>query len=59
MLLTAESWKSVVIDGALKDRGMASFSRFLTPADAEDIRAYVLSEAKAGASAAAPAAPKS
>ena len=47
MLLSAESWKSVVIDGALKDRGMASFDRFLSPQDAEDIRAYVLSEAKA------------
>lgn len=56
MLLTADSWKSVVIDGALKDRGMASFSRFLTPKDAEDVRAYVLSEARAAA--AAPAASK-
>jgi len=45
MLLTAESFRSVVIDGALKDRGMASFARFLTPQEAEDIRAYIISEA--------------
>jgi len=56
MLLTAENWKSVVIDGASKDRGMASFSRFLKPSDAEDVRAYVLSEARAAQ--AAPAAAK-
>jgi quinohemoprotein ethanol dehydrogenase len=46
MLLTAEDFKSVVIDGARKHNGMASFSRFMTPADAEDIRAYIISEAK-------------
>lgn len=45
MLLAAESWKSVVIDGALKERGMASFAGFLSPKDAEDIRAYVIAEA--------------
>ena len=46
MLLTAENWKSVVIDGALKANGMASFTRFMSPKDAEDVRAYVLSEAR-------------
>ncbi|MFN3520834.1 MAG: PQQ-dependent dehydrogenase, methanol/ethanol family [Phenylobacterium sp.] len=46
MLTTAEAFKSVVIDGASASRGMASFSRFLSPADAEDIRAYVLTEAR-------------
>ncbi len=55
MLLAAESWKSVVIDGALKDRGMAGFARFLTPKDAEDIRAYVLTEARNAQSGARPA----
>ena len=45
-LLSADSFKSVVIDGALAPRGMASFARFLSPKDAEDIRAYILSEAK-------------
>nr|QQZ50845.1 c-type cytochrome [Phenylobacterium glaciei] len=31
MLLSADAFKSVVIDGALKANGMASFARFLTP----------------------------
>jgi len=46
LLLTSEDWKSVVIDGAKKANGMASFSRFLTPKEAEDVRAYVLTEAR-------------
>jgi quinohemoprotein ethanol dehydrogenase len=46
MLLTSEDFKSVVIDGARKHNGMASFTRFMTPADAEDVRAYVISEAR-------------
>ncbi|MCR5878467.1 cytochrome c [Phenylobacterium sp. J367] len=56
MLATAENWKSVVIDGALAPRGMASFQRFLSPQDAEDVRAYVISEAKTAAAAAPQAA---
>ena len=55
MLLAAESWKSVVIGGALKDRGMAGFARFLTPKDAEDIRAYVITEARNAQGGAQPA----
>ncbi|MFN3511811.1 MAG: PQQ-dependent dehydrogenase, methanol/ethanol family [Phenylobacterium sp.] len=46
MLLGEESWKSVLIDGALAPRGMASFSRFIDARGAEDLRAYVLSEAR-------------
>ena len=46
MLLTADNWKSVVLDGAKKANGMASFARFMSPKDAEDVRAYVLSEAR-------------
>jgi quinohemoprotein ethanol dehydrogenase len=41
----ADAFKGIVIDGAIKDRGMASFARFLTPADAEAIRAYIASRA--------------
>lgn len=48
MLLSADNWSSVVLDGALAPRGMASFSRFLSPAEAENIRAYVLAEARKG-----------
>ncbi len=46
MLLTAADWKGVVIDGASASRGMASFARFLNAKDAEDIRAFVIDEAK-------------
>jgi len=58
MLMTAGNWKGVVIDGASAGRGMASFSRFMSVQDAEDLRAYVITEAKkAQTLAAAPAAP--
>jgi PQQ-dependent dehydrogenase (methanol/ethanol family) len=53
MLLTADNWKSVVIDGVRAPAGMASFSRFLSTQDAEDIRAYVIAEAKGTAPVAA------
>ena len=58
MLLSSDSWKSVLIDGALAERGMASFSRFIDAKGAEDLRAYVLTEARAvqGTAAAPPAA---
>lgn len=45
-LTDADAWKGVVIDGALQDRGMRSFARYLTPADAEAIRAYVAGRAR-------------
>jgi len=40
-------WKSIVIDGALSPRGMASFARWLKPEEAEAIRAYMSQEATA------------
>jgi PQQ-dependent dehydrogenase (methanol/ethanol family) len=57
MLMTAENWKGVVIDGASASRGMASFARFFDAKGAEDIRAYVISEARKAQAAQAPAAP--
>jgi len=57
MVMTADNWKGVVIDGASASRGMASFARFLSAKDAEDIRAYVLTEARKAAQATTPAAP--
>ena len=45
-LSSAEVWKSVVIDGVLKDRGMISFSKYLTADDAEALRAYVADRAR-------------
>jgi mono/diheme cytochrome c family protein len=38
-------WQDIVIGGVLAPAGMVSFKKFLTPADAEAIRQYVLSEA--------------
>lgn len=45
MATSKDAWKSVVIDGALADNGMASFADQLNPAQAESIRAYIVSEA--------------
>ena len=36
-------FNAIVIDGALQNNGMVSFSEFLTPDDAEAVRAYVVS----------------
>ena len=41
----ADLWKSVVIDGILKGNGMVSFGSVLTPKEAEQMRAYVISRA--------------
>lgn len=41
-----EAWKSVLIDGALTDRGMVSFAKWLSPEEVESIRAYLSSEAQ-------------
>ena len=46
MITSADAFKTVVIDGSLKDRGMASFARYMTPADAEAIRAYLAGRAR-------------
>ena len=45
-LMTTASFKSVVHDGALRPRGMANFSQWLSERDVEDIRAYLLTEAR-------------
>jgi len=42
---SADGWKSILIDGALKDQGMVSFARVLTPDQAQLIRYYVIDEA--------------
>jgi quinohemoprotein ethanol dehydrogenase len=47
MLPSAVAWKSVVIDGALVNKGMVSFRQTLKPEEAEAIRAYVGSNAQA------------
>ncbi|HTY50708.1 MAG TPA: PQQ-dependent dehydrogenase, methanol/ethanol family [Steroidobacteraceae bacterium] len=41
-LWSTDAFKAVVIDGALQNDGMVSFRQFLSPQDAEAIRAYVV-----------------
>ena len=48
VLGNADAWKSILIDGALKDSGMVSFARVMTPAQAEAVRLYVIDEANWG-----------
>ena len=45
MLSDRDTWKSIVIDGALHDRGMVSFKAVLDEPAAEAARAYVIAEA--------------
>ncbi len=45
VIADAGTWKSVVIDGVLKGNGMVSFASVLTPQEAEQMRAYVISRA--------------
>jgi quinohemoprotein ethanol dehydrogenase len=47
MLTDAPSWRAVVLEGALTDRGMVSWSKYLSPDDAEAVRAYVGEQARA------------
>ncbi|MFN2330155.1 MAG: cytochrome c, partial [Chromatocurvus sp.] len=43
---SAEAWSDVVLEGKLADNGMVSFAEYLTPEDAEAIRAYVIRQAR-------------
>jgi len=45
-LVDADLWKDIVIDGVLADNGMVGFKSILTPQEAENIRAYVLRQAR-------------
>ncbi|MDE2487421.1 MAG: PQQ-dependent dehydrogenase, methanol/ethanol family [Alphaproteobacteria bacterium] len=46
MITTAADFDSVVLQGVRAHNGMVSFSRFLTPKDVEDVRAFLISQAK-------------
>ena len=46
LLQNRDAWQQVVIGGALSQNGMASFSAYLKPEDAEAIRAFVNEQAK-------------
>jgi PQQ-dependent dehydrogenase (methanol/ethanol family) len=51
LILTKDDFASVVLGGAKKSNGMASFAKFLTPDQVENIRAYILKQAKAAQAA--------
>ena len=46
MILSDLAFKTVVLDGALAGDGMVSFAKFLTPDQAEAIRAYIIQESR-------------
>jgi PQQ-dependent dehydrogenase (methanol/ethanol family) len=46
MITTPDDFNSVVIQGVRAHNGMVSFSRFLKPQDVEDVRAFLISQAK-------------
>jgi quinohemoprotein ethanol dehydrogenase len=41
-----DTWKSIVYDGILKDRGMVGFSSVMDETQADNIRAYVIGRAE-------------
>ncbi|HWU03582.1 MAG TPA: cytochrome c, partial [Novosphingobium sp.] len=41
MIASAQAFRSVVIDGALERNGMASFRAYISPAQAESVRAHI------------------
>jgi mono/diheme cytochrome c family protein len=47
ILASEDSWRAVVIDGILTDKGMLSFAENLSPAEAEALRSYIVSRAHA------------
>ena len=44
-----EAFEKVVLGGALSELGMANFSKYVTPTDSENIRAYLLQQARKAA----------
>lgn len=45
-IMAPAAFRSIVLEGALKQSGMASFRQFLKPSEVEDIRSYLLIEAR-------------
>ena len=52
-----DAWSGVVLEGNLAANGMVSFAEYITPDEAEAIRAYVLTQAHAAAAPAEEPAP--
>jgi quinohemoprotein ethanol dehydrogenase len=42
------AWRSIVIEGVLAPRGMPSWKDYLSPEEADEIKAYVVHEANLG-----------
>ena len=55
-ILSRDGFQTIVLKGALKDRGMAAFNHFLGPLQVEDVRSFLLWQAMQSAPA-VPAAP--
>jgi len=53
-IISADAFKSIVIDGVRTDKGMVSFASVLKPEEVEAIRAYVVSRVAAAKTTAAP-----
>ena len=51
MINSADSFRTIVMDGALEARGMVSFRNRITPVDAEAVRAYLVRRAIDGKAA--------
>jgi mono/diheme cytochrome c family protein len=51
MIASEDNFLAVVRDGALAHQGMVSFAKYLKPAQIEDVRAYLITEAKAASAA--------
>jgi quinohemoprotein ethanol dehydrogenase len=47
VLADKATWKAIIIDGILSERGMASFRTVLSASDVEDVRGYVATKSKA------------
>ncbi|WP_276306897.1 PQQ-dependent dehydrogenase, methanol/ethanol family [Novosphingobium sp. PC22D] len=45
-LASRDAWRAVLVDGVLEERGMISFSKWLSEEQIEDIRAYVSHRAR-------------
>jgi quinohemoprotein ethanol dehydrogenase len=54
-LLDAARFRAIVLEGALKERGMVGFSPALDVAAAEDVRAYLVQRARQSTQAQPPA----
>jgi len=46
MITTPDDFNSVVLQGVKAHNGMVSFAKFLSPKDVEDVRAFLISQAK-------------